>query len=101
MSIWLGKEENGEDPGHPVATCRRQSLKGNEQWQHPDLRNGGKQKSLVELFREPSEDKQVDDEDDVCWDGQEVHLKCCETGCLEVERDVLLVFVSGPEYFTQ
>jgi len=57
MRVWLGEEQDGQDPCHPVTACGRECLQRNEQWQHPHLRNRGEQEPFIELLREPGEDK--------------------------------------------
>lgn len=58
-------------------------------WQDPPLTDGGKQKSFVQLIREPGKEEEVDDKQHICRDRQEVGLEGPESHGLELQCQVL------------
>lgn len=66
----------------------RNGLEGNEQRHYPDLTDKACQEALVCPLGYPCPEKEVDDEEYVCRNGQEVRLEGAETKSFELQGQV-------------
>lgn len=72
VDVRHGVDQDSEDPRDPGTSVARQDFERDDEWENPPLAEGREKESFIELFGEPGEAEQVDDEDYVCGDCEEV-----------------------------
>lgn len=89
VHVWTPDQKNEDRPSRPRAGIRRQHLQRDQQHEVPHLRHRAQQQPLVDAFRHPRPEREIDDEDDVCRDGQQVRLERVEPQRRQLQRDVV------------
>ena len=67
-----------------ISDCRK-TLECDQERQHPDLTDQAKQKTLINLLRDPGDPQQIDDEDDIGGNAEKVRFKGSEARCFKVQ----------------
>lgn len=89
MHVWTPDQKNEDRPSRPRAGVRRQHLQRDQQDQVPHLGHRAQQQPLVDAFRYPRPEREIDDEDDIRGDGQQVRLERAESQRRQLQRDVV------------
>jgi len=96
MDIGLRICENRKHPHHPVVAHGRQTLQSDECGQYPNLAYHPDKETIIDLFTEPGEPKEIENEQDVGRDAEKIGFESPKTCSFEVECQVLF-FVSDAD----
>lgn len=75
VDVWVSDKHDAEDILGPWAGTFWQDCKGDDEWQHVDLAAENHEESVVDLLREPDEQDHLEQEQEVCRDGEQVDLE--------------------------
>lgn len=89
MDIRRSDQKHQDNPSTPSTGIRRENFKRNKQDQAPYFCDDTQKHTLVEPLRDPCPEQQVEDEQDVRWDGEQVCLERAKSKTLELQRDVV------------
>lgn len=89
MYIRRTDQKNQVHISAPSVGISRENLEGDQQCQTPHFRDNTQKHALVESLRNPCDDQQVDDEYNVCRDGEQVRLERSEIETLELQGNIV------------
>lgn len=89
MYIRRTDQKNQVHISTPSVGISRENLEGDQQRQTPHFTDNTQKHALVESLRNPCDNQQIDDEYNVCRNGEQVRLERSETETLELQGNIV------------
>lgn len=90
MHIRVSNNQRRECEANPIRMRKGygQGLQCYEQWDNPYLTHEPYKEPLIDLFRQPGPEEELEDEKNARWDGKQVGVECGEPKGFESKRKI-------------